>query len=175
MAVSSVCCLLRSSTCNDVWGVCSSQTILSGGGSPLHCAEKRLLWKAEASLSLRLSLMLRPTVSRPVCFGIKHPSWAYDQIFITVRQLRVCWYGAFSLWREDGPVVYNCWWSSQAQSFLGPSPVVLVTIFYCLRFETSLFVASYDSQEYGGGIRPCLHTGLNIPISKTCKYLRENI
>jgi hypothetical protein len=29
-----------------------------------------------------------------------------------------------------------------AQSFSGPSPVGLVTIFYCLRFETSLFIAS---------------------------------
>jgi hypothetical protein len=35
----------------------------------------------------------------------------------------------------------------------------LATVFYCLRFETSLFVASYDSQGHGEGIRPRLHTG----------------
>jgi hypothetical protein len=63
------------------------------------------------------------------------------------------------LWREDGSVVYNCCWPSAAQSFSGPSPVGLVAIFYCLGFETSLFVASYDSQGHGGGIRPRLHTG----------------
>jgi hypothetical protein len=51
------------------------------------------------SLSLSLSLTLRPTVSQPVCLGIKHPSGAYDRIFITVGQLRVCWYGALSLTR----------------------------------------------------------------------------
>jgi hypothetical protein len=31
--------------------------------------------------------------------------------------------------------------------------------YFSLRFETSLLVASYDSQGYGGGIRPRLHTG----------------
>jgi hypothetical protein len=48
---------------------------------------------------LSLSLTLRPTFSRPVCLGIKHPSGAYDQILITVRQLQVCWRGALSLTR----------------------------------------------------------------------------
>jgi hypothetical protein len=44
----------------------------------------------DSNLSLSLSLILRPTVSRPVCLGIKHPSGSYDQIFITVIQLPVC-------------------------------------------------------------------------------------
>jgi hypothetical protein len=44
--------------------------------------------------------------------------------------------------------------------FVGSESLGLVTIFYCLRFETSLFVASYDSQCHGGGIRTLLHTGV---------------
>jgi hypothetical protein len=43
--------------------------------------------------------MLQSMVSRPVCLGIKHPSRAQDQIFVSVRQLRVCSCGALSVTR----------------------------------------------------------------------------
>jgi hypothetical protein len=41
------------------------------------------------------------------------------------------------LWREVGSVFCMCCWPLPAQSFSGPSPLGLETIFYCLTFETS--------------------------------------
>jgi hypothetical protein len=74
-------------------------------------------------------------------------------------------------WREDGSVFCIGCWPLLAQNFLGPSPLVLATIFYCLRFETSLFVASYDSQGHGVGIRPRLHTGTENCSVINCRYI----
>jgi hypothetical protein len=62
---------------------------------PNHSSYSTELW----TLLSESSLMLRPMVSRPVSLRIKHPPGAYYQIFINVRQLRVCWYGALSLTR----------------------------------------------------------------------------
>jgi hypothetical protein len=71
------------------------------------------------------------------------------------------------LWREDGSVFYISCWALTAQSFSGPSPMGLATVFYFLRLETSLFVASYASQGHGGGIRPRLHTGYSYVTAFT--------
>jgi hypothetical protein len=49
--------------------------------------------------------------------------------------------------------------------------VGLVTIFYCFRFQTSIPVASYDSQVYGEGIRPRLDTG--FLESSACRFSRH--
>jgi hypothetical protein len=66
---------------------------------------------------------------------VSSPSGAQDEIFVTLRQLRFVDVGR-PLCRKDRSVFYNCCWPSPAQSFLGPSPAGLMTIFYCLRFES---------------------------------------
>jgi hypothetical protein len=91
----------------------------------------------------------------------KSPIWGLRPDFCYCQTVAgLLMWGALSDERT-GSVVYNCCCPSPSQSFSGPSPAVLVNIFYCLRFETSHFAASYDSHGYGGGIRPRLHTGFD--------------
>jgi hypothetical protein len=112
----------------------------------------------DSSSKVKVKVILWLTVSRPVYFGVKLHLGPKSRYLLLSDSCGFVDVGR-SLWRQDGSVVYNCYWPSPAQSFLGPSAVGLATIFYCLRFETSIFVASYDSQGYGGCIRHCLHTG----------------
>jgi hypothetical protein len=112
--------------------------------------------------SLEFSLLLSPVRLNPASRVLRYDRRSVGQslleesthLGLTTRFLLPSDSCRFPFWREDGSVVYNCGWSSPAQSFSGPSRVGLVTIFYCLRFETFLFVASHNSQGYGRGIRP---------------------
>jgi hypothetical protein len=83
------------------------------------------------------AVILRSTVSRPV----RHPFGTRNRLFFyfpppsLFRQLRVCWCGC-PLWLEGGSVVYSCCWASPVQSSSGPNPMGLVTIFYCLVWDS---------------------------------------
>jgi hypothetical protein len=105
-------------------------------------------------------------------FWCRAPSGAHDQRFIVVRVLRSCFCGAPSLTRGRVCILYMLLVLASAV-FLGSSSLDLATIFYCLCFETSLFVASYDSQGHGAGIRPRLHTGHLSPPYAEEAYCRQ--
>jgi hypothetical protein len=75
------------------------------------------------------------------------------------------------LWLKDGSVIYNCCWSSPAQSFSGQNPAELKTIFYWHRFETSpnWRVGSpylYPQEQGGPLISPGTGIQLNWPLHR---------
>jgi hypothetical protein len=93
--------------------------------------------------SVKVKLTLRLTVNQSVSLDIE-PHLGLVTRYLLFLTVTVLFLVGHPLWREDWSVFCICCFPTQ--SFSDPSPLVLATIFYCLRFETSLFVASYDSQ-----------------------------
>jgi hypothetical protein len=65
--------------------------------------------------------------------------------------------------REDESVVYNSCWPSPAQSFTGPSPAGLMTIFYGIRFEIPAGPRIYILQEQD---IPTILPGIGFPFRR---------
>jgi hypothetical protein len=85
---------------------------------------------------VEVEVNLPPTLSRPVCLGVRHPSGTRDQFFFLLEifftQLQVCYRVAPSLTKgRVCNLVYNCFWALPEQSFLGRSPAEFTAIFYC--------------------------------------------
>jgi hypothetical protein len=101
------------------------------------------------------------------------PSGTHDRIFMNCLAFTVLFCGAPSL--TSGRVcLFICCWHLPVQSFSVLSILGLATIFYCLRFETSFFVASYDSQGNGGSIRPRLQVQVQVTLRLTCDFHISN-
>jgi hypothetical protein len=95
---------------------------------------------------------LRPTVSRPVCPGVRRPSGTCDQFFflldISCRQLWVCNFVAASMTRgRVCKLLYICFWALPEQSLLGRSPAELVALFYCLIWDSTKFEVTLVQYE----------------------------
>jgi hypothetical protein len=76
------------------------------------------------------------SVSQSVSLGVQPHLGLMTRYLLLFNSYGPCFVGR-PLWREDGSVFCICCWPLLAQPFLVPSPLVLTTIFYCLRFETS--------------------------------------
>jgi hypothetical protein len=107
--------------------------------------------------------MLRPTVSRPVCPGVKPHLRPKTRFLLLSDSCGFVDVGR-PLWRGDGPVVYNCCWPSPALSFSGASPTGFMAIFCCLRFETPPNWRARSPYIYPSGTRWASYTrGTGFP------------
>jgi hypothetical protein len=118
------------------------------------------------SSQVQLKVTLRLMVSQSLSLGVEPHLGLMTRYLLPFDSYGVVYVGR-SLFRL-------CCWPSPAWSFSGPSPLGLVTIFYCLKFEITLFVSSYDSQGHGGGIRPRLHTVLSVAVYSLRAHRTEN-
>jgi hypothetical protein len=100
------------------------------------------------------------TDSQSTCLGVRHPSGAHDQIYITVRQLWDCWCGTPPLMR--GQV-----WSLKL--LLGLTSTVILgsespgtsDLFYCLRFKTPPTWSTMSQHLYPPGTGEPLHYNIS--------------
>jgi hypothetical protein len=108
-----------------------------------------MLWRRKKSSSCRESNHGFPACS-PRLYRLNYPIpiWLWWLLFLYCRVVYVWPLG--------------CWVRTQINTEVN-------WLFYCLRFETSLFVASYDSQGHGGGelwtsVMHCVSYLLGLPI-----------
>jgi hypothetical protein len=98
-------------------------------------------------VKVKVKVTLRLTVRQSVSLGVEPHLGLMTRYLLLFDSYGLVFVWR-PLWREDKSVFCICCWLSPAV-FSGPSPLGLATIFYCLSFETSLFVAYTIRQKWG--------------------------
>jgi hypothetical protein len=118
---------------------------------------------------VKAKIILRPTVSRPVYIGVRHPLGAHEKLlfcFFFLYDLQsvagLLMWGAPSHERTGLSVVSGCCWAATALSLSGPTPKGFMTIFY---FEVRSYFTT-DGQLVCLGIEhPCGKSGqILLPV-----------
>jgi hypothetical protein len=104
--------------------------------------------------------------SRPACLGVKPHLGPKTRFLLLSDSCGFVDVGR-PLVREDGYVVYNCCWASPTQSFFGPSPAGLMTIFYCLIFETPSTCRARSPYLYPPGTGRPVYTPRHCVLSSS--------
>jgi hypothetical protein len=142
----------------------------------------------------KVEVMLLPTVSWPVCLGVKTHLGTKIRFLLLSDSCGFLDVGALFLTRgrlcrlqlllylasavilvSESRETYDHFFLPQIRD----SPNLEVTVFISRRNRVaqlypqalgSLFIASYDSQGYGGGIWSCLHTGSDLAVFRFSIY-----
>jgi hypothetical protein len=139
--------------------VVSSVTLLLTMEIPwltISCHYNNFRPKAPTSGQVKVEVIVRLTVSRPVCLVVRHPSPITRFLLLSDR----CGFVDVGrpLWRENESVAYKCHWSSPVKSFFGLSPTRLNS--YLTVSDSRLLQPGgpgpriYIPQEQGGPVTP---------------------
>jgi hypothetical protein len=126
---------------------CNCQLSSFPSSSPDRLASRSRLCSLYLIVKVRVKVTLQLTVGQSVSLGVK-PHLGLMTLYLLLFDNYGLVFVGRPLRREDGSVFCICCWPSPAQFFSGPSFLDLATILYSISFETSIFVASYDSQGH---------------------------